>query len=949
MGVQGQQQNKQPKKLQQASHPAPHPAPVQTSQAVTFSANDFKSLFSRLEPGFQWFKTYGPKYGFLLLILIPLLLSTWIRMQPEKLTSVEKFAEQRVQEQIRTVVAQDLIKNNPRVNQLSYRDFYRVVNEEAERKKEQLGVVYDQQLEKMTRELKEYYQDENGDMYLLSIDPYQYLRYTKNVLKNGHHGDEIRDGSWFDAHMRAPLGKPLNFSAYPYFNAYLYKFLKIFIPRWTVERTLAISQVLLMAFTLIIAYLLIRKFAGDFGALAGTVLLAIHPILVDRTVGGLADTDMLIIFFFLLSIGFFAWGLEATGKKRWIFLALSAIMIGIFTHVWTGWWLVAYLLTGAGVVSSIVLYGAQKIMKITKGGRNDASDTLKATGWFVMLMIVFVSLFRGKRFLEYLEILFTMPFYYIGNIKGAAVRSDSLWPNVYETVAELVDISVRDIIKELGGMIIILIFFAGVIMLIWFAMQQMKEPKEESKETKNQHRTGMFMAIVTLLWGVGMIYTAKQGGVRFVSMAVPPIALGFGLGVGLLMMIMLQQTKKIVPETSQRYRPTKILASVLFILLVGWLLGFVVVSPFCTGMCKTANRVAEYYTPLIDDGWYNALTKIKQESSPDAIINSWWDFGHWSKYYADRAVTFDGASQNTPQAYWMGRALITDNEKESVAILRMLNCGAQTGFELIENKTQNQIRAMQITNTILFQSNDQIRATLREKGFEEPVIEKVMERMFCNPPESYVITSGDMISKSVVWGYFGLWNLEKALLVQEAKDLPKQEAINFMKQTLSYNEEQAQRVYGELSKLDTDNKVKQWIAPKPVYTEQGLCKPTAEKTKILCKINGYGSDEIFFEIDVTTKEVYSMYNKRIEKPKAILWTDETGFHEKIFPDGKMTGAVILLEEKGIYGIHLVEYPFHKSLFNKLMFLDGADLEHFKLFDKEKSLMEGKIRVWKVDW
>ena len=99
MGVQGQQQNKQPKKLQQASHPAPHPAPVQTSQAVTFSANDFKSLFSRLEPGFQWFKTYGPKYGFLLLILIPLLLSTWIRMQPEKLTSVEKFAEQKVQEQ----------------------------------------------------------------------------------------------------------------------------------------------------------------------------------------------------------------------------------------------------------------------------------------------------------------------------------------------------------------------------------------------------------------------------------------------------------------------------------------------------------------------------------------------------------------------------------------------------------------------------------------------------------------------------------------------------------------------------------------------------------------------------------------------------------------------------------------------------------------------------------
>src|SRR3989344_460582 len=961
MGVQGQQQNKQPKKLQQASHPAPHPAPVQTSQAVTFSANDFKSLFSRLEPGFQWFKTYGPKYGFLLLILIPLLLSTWIRMQPEKLTSVEKFAEQRVQEQIRTVVAQDLIKNNPRVNQLSYRDFYRVVNEEAERKKEQLGVVYDQQLKKMTRELKEYYQDENGDMYLLSIDPYQYLRYTKNVLKNGHHGDEIRDGSWFDAHMRAPLGKPLNFSAYPYFNAYLYKFLKIFIPRWSVERTLAISQVLLMAFALIIAYFLIRKFAGDFGALAGTVLLAIQPTLVDRTAGGLADTDMFIILLFFLVILFFVLGFEATGKKRLIFLSLSGIWTGIFTHVWTGWWLAVYLLVGAGIMYSIVLYiverkrtekigkeisadkGAYKNKELTK-------DAAKATGWFFILTIIFVSLFRGRRFLEYLEILFVMPFYYIRNIREAAVKTGSLWPNVYTTVSELAKVSARDIIKELGGIIFILLFFAGIALLIWFVLRQRKKQQAEQRVKENNRRlTGILVAIITLLWGVGMLYTAQKGGFRFISMVIPPLTLGFGFAAGLMLKGILQQTKKIVPEESVFYQPVKIFGALIFILFIGWILGFVVVSPFCTGMCKTSNNVAKYYIPFIDDGWYNALTKIKQESSPDAIINSWWDFGHWSKYYADRAVTFDGASQNTPQAYWMGRALITDNEKESVAILRMLNCGAQTGFELIENKTQNQIRAMQITNTILFQSNDQIRATLREKGFEEPVIEKVMERMFCNPPESYVITSGDMISKSVVWGYFGLWNLEKALLVQEAKDLPKQEAINFMKQTLSYNEEQAQRVYGELSKLDTDNKVKQWIAPKPVYTEQGLCKPTAEKTKILCKINGYGSDEIFFEIDVTTKEVYSMYNKRIEKPKAILWTDETGFHEKTFPDGKMTGAVILLEEKGIYGIHLVEYPFHKSLFNKLMFLDGADLEHFKLFDKEKSLMEGKIRVWKVDW
>jgi len=47
----------------------------------------------------------------------------------------------------------------------------------------------------------------------------------------------------------------------------------------------------------------------------------------------------------------------------------------------------------------------------------------------------------------------------------------------------------------------------------------------------------------------------------------------------------------------------------------------------------------------MNDGWYESLTKIKQNASEDAIINSWWDFGHWFKAVGDRAVTFDGTPQ----------------------------------------------------------------------------------------------------------------------------------------------------------------------------------------------------------------------------------------------------------------------------------------------------------------
>ena len=80
------------------------------------------------------------------------------------------------------------------------------------------------------------------------------------------------------------------------------------------------------------------------------------------------------------------------------------------------------------------------------------------------------------------------------------------------------------------------------------------------------------------------------------------------------------------------------------------------------------------------DGWYNSLTKIKEESQEDAIINSWWDFGHQFITVSKRGATFDGGSQNRPMAHWIGNALLTSDEKTTVGILRMLDCDSNGAF-----------------------------------------------------------------------------------------------------------------------------------------------------------------------------------------------------------------------------------------------------------------------------
>ena len=102
----------------------------------------------------------------------------------------------------------------------------------------------------------------------------------------------------------------------------------------------------------------------------------------------------------------------------------------------------------------------------------------------------------------------------------------------------------------------------------------------------------------------------------------------------------------------------------------------------------------------MNDEWVDGLTKIK-DTSEDAIITSWWDFGHIFTALSHRRVTFDGGDQGE-RIHWVGKALATENENESVGILRMLNCGQEQAPHILENYLDNDtLRAINLTNQIL--------------------------------------------------------------------------------------------------------------------------------------------------------------------------------------------------------------------------------------------------------
>src|SRR3989442_16013678 len=78
----------------------------------------------------------------------------------------------------------------------------------------------------------------------------------------------------------------------------------------------------------------------------------------------------------------------------------------------------------------------------------------------------------------------------------------------------------------------------------------------------------------------------------------------------------------------------------------------------------------------MNDAWWTTLESIRDDTPPDAIVNTWWDYGYWVKYVADRRVSADGGSLRTHIPHWVGRALLAADEGESVGLLRMLDCGS---------------------------------------------------------------------------------------------------------------------------------------------------------------------------------------------------------------------------------------------------------------------------------
>ncbi|MDP7322585.1 MAG: STT3 domain-containing protein, partial [Candidatus Woesearchaeota archaeon] len=587
----------------------------------------------------------------LIFLLIPIFLSIFLRVQPAYLPITDEWAINSVINNLKSQVSSQINQQYPNLpdqnkNALVENELQKVLREQ----KSQI----DQQITATSNFFKSRLQDDTGQTYLLAIDPYFWMRHAQNVIKKGNPGDEIRDGQQWDNHMYAPNGRGLAPDMFhAYFEAFLFKFLSFFNKNLNLMAAVFFVPVLISALAVIPTFFITRKLVGNLGGVIAATVIAIHPSFLTRTVGGFADTDAYNVTFPLFIAWLFLEALESKSTKNSVILStINGLLVGLYAFTWGGWWYIFDF-----ILISIVLYIAYYTFIHKKELIGNFTGFIKqkeVKNSLIFLAIFFiVSALSTSAFvsLDHFTRFAKNP---AGFARLKEVGITTIWPNVFTTVAEQNPASLDNVIKQvgLGGTQIIgtnfpiffLISLMGITLtlttkghkkiwfvigaLTWYIIIFLMDVQNLNTFLvlisipiiiriiialwESDVNIDIKYAIFLILWFIATTYASTKG-VRFTLLLVPAFAIGFGIALGEL----------------YRYANVWIAKGLHVNKFVSKMTVMIVILLLLVPTYSSAKRTAEQEIPSFNDAWAISLEKIKSESEPNAIINSWWDFGHW--------------------------------------------------------------------------------------------------------------------------------------------------------------------------------------------------------------------------------------------------------------------------------------------------------------------------------
>jgi dolichyl-phosphooligosaccharide-protein glycotransferase len=905
--------------------------------------------------------------AWILLILIPLVITLMVRLEPMKLVPMENSVENTVTDYYRSHMKNEIISKYPNlpddeINALvdkNFDDFMKSVDKKT----------LEEQIKTNSDALKSRLQYESGSktyVYLGDIDSYYWLRMSRNIVEKGTQCDVIKEGTCYDSYTVAPNLKSKEIDYYPIAIVWVYSILKMFNPDMSLMQASFLTPLVFSLLLTIPLFLLLRRIGGNLIAVVGTVLVNVNPYVLTRSLG--SDSDIVNIFFQAI----FLWlAVECFYAKKplakYIFSFLCGLILAVYYKFWSGWWYLAdlFLLSIGLNIAFVVLkeWYNEKRLEFAKI-KKILTELLIVIGIFILSVSIFYGIFSGSLFN-----IFSVVQNQLGVLKLKVAANPSLWPNVLTTVAEFNSMSLSSVVESFGSNLNMPLFLMAILGTIFLIFPSNKFI------TKNillfigllgfnlflyhflrSSSNGLLVFLLLIPVLVGMYAHLKAKEEEFHADAV------FLLTIIICLVVYFSMTG--VRFVFLMAIPVSLFAAIFFVRSINLVISIVknligmhkIVSTlivvalcvlFLSAPVRAGISTAQNYVPNVSDEWVATLEKIKAESKPDAIINSWWDFGHWFKYFADRRVTLDGSSQNSPQLHWLGKLLLTSDENVSRGILRMLDCGGNNAFNEINSKINDTPHSINILNSIIVERKGDAEKILSKHGFSPDEIKNVLRYSHCDAPENFLITSEDMIGKGGVWAHFGSWNFMKSYMSSVISTMPEQEIIKKFKEDYDVPEDVAKGWVDEIKSMKDQEEINLWIASWPSYYS-GL-QPCSKENNLSVCVFSQGENKFPFVIDFDKKEAYIPDSDGKVYPKTAAFFDGSSF--ELVTNSKNTfgiGIVAVKSGNDISAMFMAP-ELTGSMFTRLFFFDGVGLSSFEKFYDTTTVFGDRVITWKVVW
>jgi dolichyl-diphosphooligosaccharide--protein glycosyltransferase len=868
------------------------------------------------------------------------------------------------------------------------------------------------QQDAIAAQLRDNYQFTTADgtqqTYIFEMDPYLWWQMAYNVATHDSACEPgsgvFPNGNCRDAKRLAPIGT----EQAPTFHVLVQSALITMFhdpadPALDSLRPVFFLPVILMFLATIPAFFLGRRLAGNIGGFAASVLIAAHPIILNRTVAGWADTDPYAIIFPLFMLLF---AIEAFRAERWwtrtLFTALAAFATALYASSWGGWWFSFFVIIVcmAAYLFYDVAFIAWRTRSLKPKIYTELVPGVAVTTSYLVFSAIFVTLIASWR--SFIG-AFLAPFQLSTGLQAATADSAAGWPNILTTVAELNIPGLPAIIQQFGS-----VYGNGAIWVVTIAafglFALLLDPRRMTWKTwalailvfvyyATLLHKGLGLATIPFMvlfalpllcavgyiffrslsvdlrasvfimgWLLATLFAATQG-VRFILLGVPAFGIAFGVAVGWIFVALSENLIALWK------RPLLTRG------VVGALLLFLVFNPVAAyDPIERAYQAGKQQAPGMNDAWWETMRVLREDTPTDTIVTSWWDFGHWFRNLGNRSVTFDGGSQNPQPGHWVGKALLTSSEVEALGIIRMFNCGQNTAYD-VAHETLDVIPAKKLINEIILLSREEARERLAQTTIPLADQERILAVTHCEPRPQVFITSGDMIGKAGVWGHFGSWSFERSMAYIYSQKYPQNEAIARLEAS-GLDKTTATSLYAEARALPSALAANSWISGWPNYLTQNWIGCTVENNTVRCRTTfGYQQtqqgvvavDGIAFRPDAPedTAITIGVYNNGarlgevVTRPPKIAFLARDADELMTFrtsqdrtPAGLFVPS-ILIRESGTPGASRYDVLFADelqvdSLFTQLYFLDGATTPRFTKKATNVEVGGGVITVWNVE-